>query len=86
MLHNKRQRGILLAKLVEKISLYDPNDITDYPKNDSITQFNEHTLKLDFTYKNTSICNKVSYLLITYDNNIIEYEYTIHTRIWDYLE
>ena len=57
---------------------------------------NQHTFKLYFSYNDTSKCgNGGCYLLITYynknydkknNNNIIGYEYTILSRIWDYIE
>ena len=96
MLHNKRENGILIAYLIEKSKISDLNDITIYPKNEinPSLKFNEHTLKLSFNYKDTLICENGCYLLITYykknydeDNLILKgYEYTILSRIWDYME
>ena len=97
MLHNKRNKGILIGKLVDKDDKIDINDINIYPKyeNDSnlLFGFNQHNLKLNFSYNDTKICNNSCYMLISYFKEIPEgtierigYEYTILTRVWDYLE
>ena len=98
MIHNKRQEGILIANLIEKSKEIDLKNINTYPKKDHLDslKFNQHTLKLSFNYKNTSICENGCYLLISYykekydssieNPNLVGYEYTIFSRIWDYLE
>ena len=96
MLHNKRQKGILFANLTEKSKINDLNNIDIYPTNEtnSSLKFNEHTLKLTFNYTDTLICENGCYLLMAYykenydeDNRILKgYEYTILSRIWDYME
>ena len=97
MLHNKRNKGILIGKLFDKDDKIDINDINIYPKyeNDSnlLFGFNQHNLKLNFSYNDTKICNNSCYMLISYFKEIPEgtierigYEYTILTRVWDYLE
>ena len=95
MLHSKRTRGILYAKLMPKDINPDLNN--NYPKNelDSTLKFNQHNLKLYFNYNDTLTCDNGCYLLITYykekynsieKNNLIGYEYTILARVWDYME
>ena len=98
MLHNKRQTGILIADLKEKNKSDDLNDINIYPKHEKATpfKFNEHSLKLTFNYNQTSKCESGCYLLITYykkiydlpkeEDDLVGYEYTIFSRIWDYME
>ena len=97
MLHSKREKGILFAKLYEINSANDPNDINLYPKDelDSSLNYNQHILKLNFSYEDTSICDNGCYLLISFYHEInndidknfsIGYEYTILSRVWDYLE
>ena len=89
ILHNKRNIGKLFGVIKEHIN---PYNISEYLKNeeDNKLEFNEHTRKLSFNSKNTSHCKKGCYLLITYynenydiNNPIINYEYTIYSRIWD---
>ena len=98
MLHNKRQKGILIADIKEKNKINNLYNINNYPKKENKTNlaYNQHYLKLNFTYEQTSICENGCYLLITYykeiydsldeNNYIIGYEYTILSRIWDYIE
>ena len=97
MLHDKRGKGILFGKIVEKNCLNDPNDISIYPKIESVSslKFNRHTLTLYFNNETTLICQKGCYLLISYfkeideseeNNYLIGYEYNIFSRVWDYLD
>ena len=99
MLHNKRQKGILFAYLVEKSKISDLNDTDNYPKIQSETdiEYNQHTLRLYFNNTKTSKCENGCYLLLSYyneiydyqdedNNDIIGYEYTILSRIWDCIE
>ena len=96
MLHTKRQKGILFAKLIDKNDEENLNDIDTYPKyeDDSSLKFNEHTFRLAFNHKDTLKCENGCYLLLTYykenydksDIIVRGYEYTILSRIWDYME
>ena len=97
MLHSKREKGLLFAKLYEKNGANDPNDINLYPKNeiDSSLKYNQHTLKLTFNNSDTSKCEDGCYLLIAFYHDInndidkkfsIGCEYTILARVWDYLK
>ena len=97
MLHNKRKKGKISAYLIEKEKISDLNDINLYPiissiSPDSLLEYNPHTAKLYFNYKNTSKCENGCYLFITYykdinqTNALMGYEYTILARIWDYYE
>ena len=93
ILDNKNSKGILLGKILEKNCLNDPNDINIYPKFESSLELNQNNIKLSFNHIDTSICQKGCYYLVTYyknntndNNNLIGYEYTIHSRIWDYSE
>ena len=96
MLHNKRFYGELIAKIVTKdeINYNDIYNSSIYPKynNDSkLLNYNPHSLKLIYRYKETSICTKGCYILITYEqkkseikNIKIGYEFTILSRSWNY--
>ena len=104
MLHNKFSYGVLYGKIVEKNELNKNNlyNTSFYPnKNDNISlKYNQHQLKLNFSYENTSHCLNGCYLLITYkqknfdDNNLltqndiplIGYEFTIFSRFWNYTD
>ena len=98
MLHNKIANGILIAEIKTKNESIDLNNTNNYPNKGTNTSLilNQHTFKLYFSYNDTSKCgNGGCYLLITYynknydeenNNNIIGYEYTILSRIWDYIE
>ena len=77
--------------------LSDSNDLCDsvnsYYSSEAMLEYNPHTAKLYFNYKNTSKCENGCYLLMTYYKEIIDeslpligYEYTILSRIWDYYE
>ena len=81
MIHNKRQEGILIANLIEKSKEIDLKNINTYPKKDHIDslKFNQHTLKLISYYKEKYDSSKEN-------PNLVGYEYTIFSRIWDYLE
>ena len=78
MLHNKRQYGILLGKIIEKDEINSEdvlNDISIYPsrdKDDVLLEYNQNTLQLKFNYDNTSKCKKGCYLLVTYEQIIPE--------------
>ena len=91
MLHNKRNNGKLFG--VIKGGNIDPYNISEYSKDekDNELEFNEHTQKLSFNSEHTKNCKKGCYLLISYYNDnyntnrpIINYEYTLYARIWDY--
>ena len=96
MLHNKRFYGELIAKIVTKdeINYNDIYNSSIYPKynNDSkLLNYNPHSLKLIYRYKETSICTKGCYILIAYEqkkseikNIKIGYEFTILSRSWNY--
>ena len=78
MLHNKRQYGILLGKIIEKDEINSEdvlNDISIYPsrdKDEALLEYNQNTLQLKFNYDNTSKCKKGCYLLVTYEQIIPE--------------
>ena len=97
MLHNKRQKGILIAKLVNKNRKINLTDINEYPRSESDSnlniKFKQHILRLNYSSDDTKICENDCYMLITYYkeipegfSNLIGYEYTILSRVWDYME
>ena len=98
MIHNKRQKGILIADLKKKSQIMDLNVIANYPNKSTKTnlEYNPHYLKLSFNYEQTAKCENGCYLLLTYykevydssdvNDAIIGYEYTIFSRIWDCME
>ena len=98
MLHNKLLYGILYGKIVQKniITVDDLKyNISIYPKQniDSDLSYNQHLLKLNFSYNDTSNCFNGCYLLITYEQKkseedfpLIGYEYTILSRFWNYID
>ena len=97
MLHNKRNYGILHAKIVNKAdkenNTYDIYDKSNYPKGnfpEEELEYDPHYLQLKFNYKNTLNCTNVCYLLITYEQikskeefPLIVYEFTIISRTWN---
>ena len=93
ILHNKIEKGIIMANLIKKDEIFDLYNTDIFPKNDlhSTLKFNQHSLKLTFNSKDTSKCEKGCYLLMTYhkinydkENPTIRgYEYTILSRIWN---
>ena len=96
MLHNKRLYGVLHAKIINKSEIKDINDISKYPDgkdNKTEIEYNEHKLKLKYSYENTSHCFNGCYMLITYEQTkseedfpLIGYEYTILSRTWNYAD
>ena len=108
ILHNKRLYGVLYGKIVNKNETNKArlNDTSFYPneisngKEQIYLNYNQHLLKLNFSYHDTSHCFNGCYLLITYeqkkfDNNLttiedddtlIGYEFTILTRFWNYTD
>ena len=101
ILHNKRLYGTLYAKLIEKNKMDEPQlyNISNYPieplneTDHSLLDYNPHTLKLNYSYINTSICFYGCYLLITYERKkaenesyypLIGYEFTLLSRNWNY--
>ena len=96
MLHNKLEKGIIMANLVKKNEIFDLYNTYIYPKNDltSSLKFNQHSLKLTFNNKDTRKCENGCYLLLTYhkmnydkeNSNLRGYEYTILSRIWNLME
>ena len=98
ILHNKRFYGELYGKIIEKnkIKESDLTDIFNYPNstsNESLLEYHQHYLKLNYDYKNTSHCFNGCYLLITYkklpfkgDFPNLGYEFTILSRTWNYTD
>ena len=98
ILHNKRFYGELYGKIIEKnkIKESDLTDIFKYPNstsNESLLEYHQHYLKLNYDYKNTSHCFNGCYLLITYkklpfkgDFPNLGYEFTILSRTWNYTD
>ena len=98
ILHNKRFYGELYGKIIEKnkIKESDLTDIFKYPNstsNESLLEYHQHYLKLNYDYKNTSHCFNGCYLLITYkklpfkgDFPNLGYEFTILSRTWNYID
>ena len=98
MLHNKLLYGILYGKIVQKNIITEDDlkyNISIYPKQniDSDLTYNQHLLKLNFSYNDTSNCFNGCYLLITYEQKkseedfpLIGYEYTILSRFWNYID
>ena len=91
ILHNKRLYGVLHAKIINNIS--DINNISGYPHNKTELEYNEHKLKLKYSYENTLHCFNGCYILITYEQKLSEedfpligYEYTILSRTWNYAD
>ena len=100
MLHNKRFYGELLAKVVTKddINYTDIYNYSIYPKDNNIDStyinYNPHSLKLMYNYKDTLNCTNGCYILITYkqtqseeseeDYIAIGYEFTLLSRSWNY--
>ena len=97
ILHNKRGYGLLYGKIVNKSNESKLNDTSIYPNettdNTTILNYNYHTLKLNFSFINTSNCGEGCYLLVTFeqkneedDFSLIGYEFTILTRFWNYTD
>ena len=97
MLHKKRTYGLLYGKIVDKSEKDKLNDTRIYPNentdNTTILNYNYHTLKLNFSYLNTSNCEDGCYLLVTFEQKkanghfpLIGYEFTILTRFWNYTD
>ena len=97
MLHKKRAYGLLYGKIVDKSDKDKLNDTRIYPNentdNTTILNYNYHTLKLNFSYENTSNCEDGCYLLVTFEQkkstgnfSLIGYEFTILTRFWNYTD
>ena len=96
MLHNKRQYGILHAKIIPKNDTNDKYNISKYPKGNEPQEgleYDQHYLQLKFNYKNTLNCSNGCYLLITYELikskeefPFVGYEFTILSRIWNYTD
>ena len=91
MIHNKRNYGVLYAKIINKTDKINIYDIAIYPHiNETMLEYNGHKLRLKFNYENTENCFNGCYLLITYEQNkskddfpTIGYEYTILSRFWN---
>ena len=90
ILHNKRLYGELFGIIKPKLNINPYNKshyIEQYKYNE--LQFDPHTLKLSFKSYQTDKCEKGCYLFITYKhynndyNQIVGFEYTLLTRIWD---
>ena len=99
MLHNKRFYGELIGKIVTKdeINYTNINDSSIYPEeklndtNSTFINYNPHSLKLIYTYEDTSNCTNGCYILITYKQNQSEgyypnigYEFTLLSRSWNF--
>ena len=92
-LHHKRFNSQLVAKIVTKdeinySDLFNYSIYFKYP-NDKKLNYNLHSLKLKYTYKDTLICDKGCYILIVYyfNNCILDYidigyEFTLLSRSW----
>ena len=98
MLHNKRFYGELIAKIV---SINETNytclfNSDEYPKsqddnNSYFLNYNQHSLKLTYSYKDTFNCSNGCYILITYFSGDsgknylnIGYEFTLLSRSWSH--
>ena len=98
MLHYKRFYGELLAKIVTKDEINYNNlfNTSIYPKeqmNDTNLNYNPHSLKLIYDYKNTLTCEKGCYILVTYIQQksdvtlpTIGYEFALLSRTWKYTD
>ena len=97
MLHKKRAYGLLYGKIVDKSEKDKLNDTRIYPNentdNTTILNYNYHTLKLNFSYVNTSNCEDGCYLLVTFEQkkeegetSLIGNEFSILTRFWNYTD
>jgi hypothetical protein len=97
MLHNKRFYGELISKIVTKdeINFTNITDYSIYPKendtNETNINYNPHSLKLQYSYKDTLKCINGCYILITYEQKHSEgyypnigYEFTLLSRSWNY--
>ena len=98
MLHYKRFYGELIAKIVTKdeINYTDLFNPDEYPKNvsdkkNNFLNYNPHSLKLSYSYKDTLNCSKGCYILLTYisGNFLINYlnigyEFTLLYRSWSH--
>ena len=93
MLHNKRNYGILYAKIIDKntINIIDLYNISIYPNsiNDEL-EYDHHYLRLKYNNSNEKNCPNGCYLLITYEQikslgefPHVGYEFTILSRTWD---
>ena len=92
MLHNKRNYGILHAKILNKTNISDIHNISEYPIGNNSTdelEYDPNYLQLKFNYKNTTYCTNGCYLLITYEQikseeefPLVGYEFTILSRTW----
>ena len=97
MLHKKRTYGLLYGKIIDKSEKDKLNDTRIYPNENTdkttILNYNYHTLKLNFSYENTSNCEDGCYLLVTFEQkgklgetSLIGYEFSILTRFWNYTD
>ena len=102
MLHNKRIQGVLYGKIVEK-SKINENDLyntsfypiktSDEEKDSIYLIYNHHSLMMNFENEKTEKCTNGCYLLITYeqqfsegDFSLIGYEFTILSRFWNFTD
>ena len=70
MLHNKRNYGILHAKIIKNNGTINLYDTSIYPKEEldkDDIEYNEHKLQLKFNKRHTDSCFNGCYLLITYE-------------------
>ena len=70
MLHNKRNYGILYAKIIDKntINIIDLYNISIYPnKTNDELEYDHHYLRLKYNNSNEKNCPNGCYLLITYE-------------------
>ena len=88
VLHDKRQNGILMGKIIQKenFSLADFEKNPDYENRGKEIHYN----LFHFDYRNTSNCEEGCNLLITYINEkndnqdiVVGYEFTLLSRIWN---
>ena len=94
-LHHKRFSCSLTAKIVTKdkvnyADLFNYNTYNVY-EDDTLLNYNVHSLKLKYTYKDTINCIKGCFILIIYrfnncKNDYIDigYEFTLLSRSWSY--
>ena len=96
ILHNKRQYGILHAKIINKTNIKNISDLyntSNYPNGTSPEEkfeYNQHYLQLKFNNIDKSKCPNGCYLLITYEQiksenafPLVGYEFTLLSRTWN---
>jgi len=95
ILHSKRFYGSLYGKIINETNLNEALNYDNYYpfSTSNLLEYNYNTLKLNFSYENTSMCINRCFLLITMELNrflynipLIGFEFTILTRFWNYMD